>query len=127
MAKQAMGCRECDGQGCGACLSQFHNRPGEGSESGFGLGEGQAPDERLEARTDAGFYESRVKGHVQPGQAVRVGTAGGPNQPGQTLRDVRDQLQSSLRQEADPLTDLRLPKKEREHTRDYFRRYREGN
>lgn len=126
MAKRAMGCQECDGQGCGACLGQFGNGGGQGDQPGFGLGEGQGQGDRPEAKTDTAFYESRVKGEVQPGEAVRTGSAGGPNQPGQTLQEAKDQLQSSFSQEADPLIDLRLPKKEREHTRDYFRRYREG-
>jgi hypothetical protein len=126
MAKEAMGCQQCDGQGCEACVGQFGNGRGQGQEPGFGLGDGQGQADRPEAQTDTAFYESHVKGKVQPGEVVRTGSAAGPNQPGQTLQQAKDQLQSSFSQEADPLIDLRLPKKEREHTRDYFRRYREG-
>lgn len=126
MAKEAMGCKECNGEGCGACMGQFGNGRGEGEQPGMGLGEGQGQGERPEAKTNTSFYESRVKGNVQPGEAVRTGSAGGPNQAGKTLQDAKDQLQSSFSEQADPLVDLRLPKKEREHTREYFRRYREG-
>jgi hypothetical protein len=127
MAKEAMGCQQCAGQGCEACWGRFGNGPGQGDEPGSGLGQGRGQGERPEAETETASYESRVPGQVQPGEAVRTGSAGGPNQPGQTLQAVKDQLQSSFAQEADPLIDLRLPKKEREHTRDYFRRYRQGD
>jgi tetratricopeptide (TPR) repeat protein len=126
MAKEAMGCQECKGEGCAACQGQFGNGGGEGDRPGRGLGEGQGQGERPEAKTDTSFYESRVKGQVQPGEAVRTGSAGGPNQAGKTLQETQAELQSSFHEQADPLLDLRLPKKEREHTREYFRRYREG-
>ncbi len=126
MAKEAMGCQECQGEGCAACQGQFGNGGGEGDQPGRGLGEGQGQGERPEAKTDTSFYESRVKGQVQPGEAVRTGSAGGPNQAGKTLQEAQAELQSSFHEQADPLLDLRLPKKEREHTREYFRRYREG-
>jgi len=127
MAKEAMGCQQCNGEGCEACLGQFGmNGKNDEGEPGMGLGEGRGKGERPEAKTDTSVYESRVKGNVQPGEAVRTGSAGGPNQAGNTLQDVKDQLQSNFSQDADPLTDLRLPKKEREHTREYFRRYRDG-
>lgn len=124
MAKEAMGCPQCAGQGCEDCQGQFGR--GRGEQPGWGIGSGRGQDERPPAEIETGVYESRVSGQVQPGEAVRIGSAGGPNQPGQMLQEARDQLQSSFAQEADPLVDLRLPKKEREHTRDYFRRYRQG-
>ncbi len=127
MAKQAMGCQQCNGEGCEACLGQFGmNGKGDEGEPGMGLGEGRGKGERPESKTETSVYESRVKGNVQAGEAVRTGSANGPNQAGNTLQDVKDQLKSSVSQDADPLIDLRLPKKEREHTREYFRRYREG-
>jgi DNA repair exonuclease SbcCD ATPase subunit len=127
MAKEAMGCQQCNGEGCEACLGQFGmDGKGNDGEPGMGLGEGRGKGDRPETKTDTSMYESRVKGNVQPGEAVRTGTAGGPNQAGNTLQEVKEQLQSNFSQDADPLTDLRLPKKEREHTREYFRRYREG-
>lgn len=126
MAKEAMGCQQCNGEGCEACLGQFGQGGNKEGEPGMGLGEGRGKGERPEAKTDTSMYESRVKGNVQPGEAVRTGSAGGPNQAGKTLQEVKDQLKSNFSQDADPLTDLRLPKKEREHTREYFRRYREG-
>jgi hypothetical protein len=93
---------------------------------GMGLGEGRGQGERPEARTDTGFYESRVRGDVKPGEAVTTGTASGPNRAGRTLEEVKNQIESNLSQDPDPLIDVRLPRKERDHTKEYFERYREG-
>lgn len=119
-ARQGMQCKHCNGQGCEACMGM-----GAGQQEGppgNGLGEGQGQGERPEQKTDTSFYESQVRGKPQPGEAVRTGSAGGPNRAGKSLEDVKSQIRSSLDQDPDPLTDVRLPKSEREQVKEYYQR-----
>jgi hypothetical protein len=128
MAKEAMNCDLCNGQGCKACMgAMFGQGAGQGRGRGMGLGEGQGQGDRPEERTDTNFYESQVRGEVQAGEAVRTGTAGGPNRAGQTLEEVKEQLRSTTSQDADPLVDVRLPRKQRDHARQYLNRIRTGD
>jgi hypothetical protein len=125
MAKEAMGCKQCDGLGCGACQGQFGfgQQPGP---PGMGMGEGQGFGQRPEEQTGTSFYESQVRGEVRPGAAVVTGTAGGPNRAGKSLVEVQEEISSNLARDSDPLVDLRLPRKESDHARQYFERLREG-
>ena len=93
---------------------------------GFGLGEGQGMGARPEERTDTNFYESQVRGKVRQGEAVRTGTASGPNRAGRSFEDVKEQIGSELSEDAEPLVDVRLPRKELEHSTEYFKRYNGG-
>lgn len=119
-AKQGMNCEACNGEGCEACMGQ-----GKGPEDGppgFGLGEGRGQGERPEEKTDTNYYESQVRGKPQAGEAVRTGAASGANRSGRSLEEVKDQIRSSLNQEPDPLTDVRLPKNERQQVLEYYQR-----
>jgi hypothetical protein len=90
------------------------------------MGEGQGRGERPEEETETGRFESQVRGKVQPGEIVRAGDAGGPNRPGRSSQEVKELISSNLSEESDPLTEVRLPRKEREHATQYFQRFREG-
>jgi DNA repair exonuclease SbcCD ATPase subunit len=125
MAKEAMNCGMCNGQGCEACMGQGFGQ-GKGQGDGMGLGDGQGHGARPEEKTDTNYYDSQVRGNVQPGEAVRTGNAGGPNRAGQSLEDVKEQLRSTTSEDADPLVDVRLPRKQRDHTREYLNRIRTG-
>jgi hypothetical protein len=126
MAKEAMNCGQCNGEGCEACMGQMFGMGNKQGGKGMGLGDGQGEGDRPEERTDTNFYESQVRGNVQPGEAVRTGSASGPNRAGQSLEDVKEQIRSSASEDADPLLDVRLPRKEREHAREYLNRIRTG-
>jgi hypothetical protein len=125
MAKDAMACKACEGQGCEACMGAGFGR-GQGQGQGEGLGEGQGRGERPEERTDTSFYESQVRGEVRQGAAVVTGTVGGPNRSGRSLVETREEISGSLSQDPDPLIDIRLPKTESDHTKQYFERLRDG-
>jgi hypothetical protein len=120
-AKECMKCKKCNGEGCEACLGGGGGKNEEGPP-GMGLGEGQGQGERPEEKTDTSFYESQVRGKVRPGEAVRTGTAAGPNRAGRSLQEVKDQIRSNLDQEPDPLIDVRLPRNEREQVKEYYQR-----
>jgi hypothetical protein len=126
MAKESMNCGMCDGEGCEGCMGQMFSVQQGQRGKGIGLGDGQGEGARPEERTGTNFYDSQVRGKVQPGEAVRTGTASGPNRAGQTLEEVKEQLRSSTSEDADPLIDVRLPRKEREHAREYLNRIRTG-
>ena len=119
-AKKCMNCEHCNGQGCEACMGM--NGGQQEGPPGRGLGEGQGQGDRPEQRTDTNFYETQVRGKVQPGEAVRTGSAGGANRAGRSLEEVKDQIRSSLDQEPEPLTDVRLPRNEREQVKEYYQR-----
>jgi len=99
---------------------RFSDRPGDG------LGEGRGYGYRPEEETATGEYDSRQRGDIQPGQAVRVGDAFGPNKAGRSQEAVKEEIMSALREDADPLTDQRLPRSQREHVNEYFRSIRKG-
>ncbi len=125
--KESMNCGMCDGEGCEGCMGQSWqlSQFGQG-KGGMGLGAGRGEGERPEERTNTSFYESQVRGTLQPGEAVRTGSVGGPNRAGRSLEDVKDQISSNLSEDADPLIDVKLPRKERQHAKQYFERFRKG-
>lgn len=126
-AKDQMNCKQCNGEGCEACQGQFPGMNGGQMDGppGFGLGEGQGQGDRPEEKDNTSFYESNVRGKVQQGEAVRTGSASGPNQTGKSVQEVKEQIDANLNNDSDPLIDVKLPKKEREHARQYFERFRE--
>ena len=104
----------------GGMSDQFSDMPGNGM--GQGRGEGYRPEEE----TETGEYNARERGQLRPGEAVRVGDAFGKNRAGKTQADIKEQILSSIREEADPQTDQRLPKSQRKHVNEYFQRKRDG-
>jgi len=99
-----------------------------GDQFGFGdgMGEGEGSGYRPEQETETGHYDSRVRGQPKAGEAVRVGDATGPNKAGRSLEGTRDEILSSLKNDADPLTDQRLPKEQQDHVREYYKRFEKG-
>ncbi len=120
-AKNGMMCEGCDGAGCKMC-----NGGGEGDMPGMGMGEGQGQGERPEQETDSQSYLSRVGAKPKKGQAIRTGQIDGLNATGLSKEQVKAEVRSSLSQEADPLTNQRLPKAQREHAKKFFQALRKG-
>jgi hypothetical protein len=50
----------------------------------------------------------------------------GPNVRGKVEQEIKQQFDTARRGETNPLTDRRIPKKQRQHAREYFDRFREG-
>ena len=59
-------------------------------------------------------------------EIVVTGTAGGPNRAGESLEGTKEQMLSDRSQDADPLIEVRLPRKERDHAREYFQQLNKG-
>ena len=122
MAKDAMGCKACQGGGCQACQGggdQFNEKGGNGM--GAGRGFGPRPDEK----NDVSFRDSRVRQKPGKGAAVVVGEADGPNFRGQVVESIKEQMATESSKPADPLVLERLPKSRREHAEEYFRSFQE--
>jgi hypothetical protein len=124
-AKNAMACKECNGQGCAHCQNQGQGKNQNG-QPGDGMGEGQGQGHRPEQETPTGEFESKVRGDVQPGESVRTGDADGPNAKGATKESVKEEVKAALSRDVDPLTNQHIPREQRDHAREYFERYREG-
>ncbi len=122
MAKDAMACEACQGEGCQAC--QGGNKMGDKMGPGMGLGRGGGtrPDEK----NDTNFRDSRVRQKVGKGSAVVIGEADGPNIRGQVGEAIKQEMTSSASEPADPTVVEQLPKSRREHAEDYFNLLREG-
>jgi hypothetical protein len=116
-ARQQMNCGQCGGAGCEACQGP----PGVGLGAGQGIG--PRPEEE---DPNVGFYDADSPVKVGPGSAVVVGEVEGPNVAGKVQEGLKDQFEAAKRESADPLTGQRLPRKVRDHAKEYFDRLREG-
>lgn len=121
MAKDAMSCKECNGEGCQACMG-MGNRFGR---PGMGLGRGRGQGPRPEEKTDSKFYDTKVKQQTGKGAALVVDFVDGPNMKGQVQQEIQTQFESMKAEETDPLTGQQLPRAYREHTQKYFDTLRE--
>jgi hypothetical protein len=129
MAKDAMACQACNGEGCEGCQGGFGNmgfgnnmngRPGMGMGTGRGIG--PRPDER----NATNLRDTRVRQKVGPGSAVFGGMVEGPNVKGQVAESIREEMASLGAEPADPVAAERLPRSRREHAGEYFNLLREG-
>ncbi len=114
-AREQMNCQNCGGMGCLEC-----------EKPGFGLGRGRGQGDRPEAETDSNFYDTKPPLKVGPGAALVVGEVDGPNRKGDVRQAIEAQVESARQQEADPLTGQQMPRKHRQHAKEYFDRFREG-
>lgn len=132
--KLAMSCTQCQGQGCSQCQAPGGTNPSpnnQGSQEQVGQrdyagGRGRAAGRRGEERTDSSFYDTRVAADPRPGESVRIGEAGGPNQAGRSLESIKAELLSDLARPPDAVDELPLPRDQRENARQFFERLREG-
>jgi len=122
MAKDAMGCKECEGMGCRAC--QGGNNPMGRPGMGLGRGRGQGP--RPEEKTNTGFYDTKANLKRGKGAAVVIGSVEGPNMKGQVQQEIQTEFEAARAAAEDPLTDQQLPRSYREHAKKYFDGLREG-
>ncbi len=127
-AKNAMNCDQCGGEGCAACQGQGMGMGGDqfSEKPGAGLGAGRGFGDRPEEETETGGYRARVAADPRKGDAIRVGDANGPNVAGRSRQQVKEEIASSFSEDPAPLTHQKLPRREREQTREYFELLRKG-
>jgi hypothetical protein len=121
-AKDAMNCKQCNGEGCASCqgMGEFGNKMGRG------LGRGRGAGERPEERGATQAYDSAVKQKVGRGAGTVVDMIDGPALKGGVQQEIQAQVDSARADAADPLTGQRLPRAYEEHAREYFNGLREG-
>jgi len=94
----------------------------------FGKGQGNGPGQGSGARglekTDTKGYESQVRAKPKKGEAIVLGTADGPNAKGRTRQAITQRLRAATQVAADPTDNIRLPRDQADHTREYFNRLR---
>jgi hypothetical protein len=128
MAKDAMACEDCDGEGCAEC--QGGNMMGFGNQMnrmpGMGMGEGRGAGPRPDERNPTNFRETRVRQKPRQGPATFGGLVDGPNIKGEVAQAIKEEMATLEAEPADPLTSERLSSSRREHAEQYFKLLREG-
>ena len=129
MAKDAMGCKSCDGEGCENCKAQMmannnmknmNGKPGRGMNQGIGIGA------RPEEKNNTNLRDSQVRTNPKRGAATFGGFVDGPNIKGDVSQNIKEEMASLGAEPADPLTSERLPNSRREHAEQYFQMLRDG-
>lgn len=119
MAKDAVGCEDCQGAGCEAC--QGGMKPGANPNfADWARGAGAGGGKRASEKNDTRFRDSRVRQNVTPGAAVVTGEVDGPNLRGQVLEQLKAEMEAQGSEPADPLVIEQLPKSRRQHAEEYF-------
>ena len=91
-----------------------------------GNGEGPSEGFRPEEETDTSFFDTKASTKAGKGTADIVGRVDGPNRKGDLQTELMNQEKAIRTQPADPMTDLRMPKKYQKNAREYLDRLREG-
>ena len=132
LAKDAMACKNCNGEGCEECQGNMfgqamnkngmnmNGKPGPGMQQGVGMGK------RPEERGDTSTRETRVHQNSRRGAATFGGLVEGPNIKGEVAQSIKEEMAQRAAEPADPLTSDRLPNSRREQAQQYFDALREG-
>jgi hypothetical protein len=130
MAKDAMACEDCNGEGCAECQggnmmgnmfgNQLNRMPG------MGMGEGRGSGPRPDERNPTNLRETRVRQKPRQGAATFGGLVDGPNIKGDVAQAIKEEMATLEAEPADPLTSERLSNSRREHAEQYFKLLREG-
>jgi tetratricopeptide (TPR) repeat protein len=125
--KNAMTCKECEGEGCAACQGQGEKLSNKWSRGEMAKGGGRGAGDRPESKTETSLYDSQVKQNVGKGASVIAGTADGANRKGQVQAEIKGQFSNAEQQTAEALSDQHLPHDYRDHAKKYFDALREGS
>ncbi len=91
-----------------------------------GSGEGPGGGERPEEESDTSHIESQVRTDMQQGETIYGGKAGGVNRKGVSREETKQAILTAEVEDAQALESLSLPKKQRDHSREYFESLREN-
>jgi hypothetical protein len=129
LAKDAMVCKKCNGQGCAECQgNMFGNNDGKNKDGkpGRNLGQGPGIGPRPEEKNPTSTRDTQVKQNTRRGAAVFDGLVEGPNIKGDVARSIKEEMATRGTEPADPLTNDRLPHSRREQAEEYFKTIRDG-
>jgi hypothetical protein len=125
LAKDAMACAACQGEGCQACQGAGFGKNLDG-KPGMGMGEGRGIGPRPDEKNATNLRDTQVRQKPRQGTAVLEGMVEGPNIKGDVAQSIKEEMETLTAQPADPLTSERLPKSRRQHAEQYFQMLREG-
>jgi hypothetical protein len=130
MAKDAMACEACMGEGCQECQGMgnmaMNNMNGMGQNQGNGMGAGRGIGDRPDERNPTNMRDTQVKQKQGQGAATFAGMVDGPNLKGEVVASIKEEMQTLTTKPADPVTNERLSKSRRQHAEQYFQMLREG-
>lgn len=131
MAKDAMGCKFCNGGGCEHCMGNMaaNNNNGKNNpqgEPGRGMGQGKGIGSRPEEKNATNLRDTQVRQNARRGAATFGGLVDGPNIKGDVAQSIKEEMATLSAEPADPLTSERLPNSRREHAEQYFKMLRDG-
>ena len=128
MAKDAMACKFCNGEGCEHCMGNFANNDmfNPNGKPGMGMGQGKGFGPRPEERSATNTRDTQVKQKSRRGAATFGGLVDGPNIKGEVVQSIKQEMAASAAEPADPLTSERLPNSRREQAEQYFQMLRDG-
>ena len=115
-------CKACEGMN-GMMGQMGMNR---GQMQGNGMGEGRGAGDRPEEENETGSYDSQVRADPKAGRGVIVDYVEGKNKAGQTLIDIKAEMESESSLSSDALTEVRLSKDHQQNAQEYFDMVREG-
>ena len=82
--------------------------------------------ERPEEKDKTSSFDTRVAGELDKGSFVIGGPTEGPITKGNPLEQVKVEVESARSRDSDPLSGQRLSKRQRDHAKEYFERFRKG-
>src|SRR5690606_3701355 len=127
MAKGAMACQACSGEGQEAGQAGQTEMAGQpAGQPGSGMGKGTSAGQRATAPVEAEFDDSQVRPESSEGPSIYAGEADGPNIRGQVSTAIQTEIAGSFGTPTDPQVIEQLPKSRREHAEEYFDLMRTG-
>ena len=90
------------------------------------MGAGQGQGARPEEEHQTGGFDDQVRSKLGAGEIRVVGKTGGPNKAGDVREEIKNTIRSAVEGSADPLTNERLPRSQRDHVKEYYDGIRGG-
>lgn len=114
--------KDGEGEGEDGKDGKEKGEPGKGKK-----GKGPGRGERDEEENKTNFYESQVRDEARKdGQSVKIGYADGKNRKGKTTIQIRQEIIKNIGKDPDAQEETALPREQREHSKQYFERFRKG-
>jgi tetratricopeptide (TPR) repeat protein len=126
MAKDAMACPNCNGEGCEQCQGKQGMGQNLNGKPGPNMGQGPGNGVRPTEKNATNLRDTRVRQNPGPGASVFGGMVEGPNVKGDVAESIKEEMASQSAEPADPLTNERLPKSRQEQAEQYFQMLRGG-
>lgn len=131
-SKRSSSCSKCNGQGCSQCMgkgsqSSSWQKGKGGGKNGKGIGNSRSTSNEGDHQDDTKSYETQVRGNVGEGELAMGGQIGGENKKTPSNNEFKETVLSTEVEEADPIEQARLPKRERDISKEYMDSVRNGN